>query len=208
LLLGSYTNSNDVRYGATVSGRQANVTRIDRIAGPTIATIPVRAKFDWNQTVGTWLEQLQRQAVEATEHEQLGLQHIAKLVNEVDLFQLLLVVQPTQQGHSQATGGLFSRASSVISNPDEPGCLDVVCKNGEADSVGIYNPYAMMIICQLYESGLELKINFDSGAVSVEEVQRMSIQLEHLLRQLCSEECTQTKLCNITPLTKEDLVDI
>ncbi|KAJ5372305.1 AMP-dependent synthetase/ligase [Penicillium concentricum] len=206
LLLASYTNSNDIRYGATISGRQANVAGIERIAGPTIATVPVRARFDWNQTVESWLEQVQTQTVEATEHEQLGLQQIAGLIEEANLFQLLLVVQPAQQDHE--VDGLFSKASSVISNTDQPGSLKIVCKDGEADTVGMYNPYAMMIICQLHDSGVELKINFDSGAISAKQVERMSIQFEHLLRQLCSEECTRMSLRDITALTKDDLADI
>jgi amino acid adenylation domain-containing protein len=208
LLLASYTNSNDVRYGATVSGRQATVAGIERIAGPTIATVPVRAKFDWNQTVESWLEQIQRQTVEATEHEQLGLQQIAGLVEDANLFQLLLVVQPAQQANSNNVDGLFSRASSVVSSYDQPGSLKIVCKDGEADTVGMYNPYAMMIICELHESGVELKINFDLGAIAAKQVQRMSMQLEHLLRQLCSEECAHMKLRDIAVVTKDDLADI
>ncbi|KAF7526585.1 hypothetical protein PCG10_003976 [Penicillium crustosum] len=208
LLLASYTNSNDVRYGATISGRQAAVAGIEQIVGPTIATVPVRAKFDWNQTVKSWLEQVQRQAVEATEHEQLGLQQIAGLAENANLFQLLLVVQPAQQANSHEVDGLFSRTSSVVSSSDQPGSFKIVSKDGEADTVGMYNPYAMMIICQLHESGLELKINFDSGAIPAKQVQRMSVQFEHLLRQLCSEECAQISLCDITVVTKEDLADI
>ncbi|CAI7609080.1 unnamed protein product [Penicillium viridicatum] len=208
LLLASYTNSNDVRYGATISGRQAAVARIEQIAGPTIATVPVRAKFDWNQTVESWLQQVQREAVEATEHEQLGLQQIAGLVEDANLFQLLLVVQPAQKANSHEVDSLFSRTSSVVSSSDQPGSLKIVCKDGEADTVGMYNPYAMMIICQLHESGVELKINFDSGAISAKQVQRMSVQFEHLLRQLCSEECTQMSLRDITVVTKDDLADI
>ncbi|CAG8905552.1 unnamed protein product [Penicillium egyptiacum] len=208
LLLASYTNCNDVRYGATVSGRQATVAGIERIAGPTIATVPVRAKFDWNQTVESWLEQVQRQTVEATEHEQLGLQQIAGSVEDANLFQLLLVVQPAEQANRQEGDGLFSRASSIVSSYDQPGSLQIVCKGGEADTVGMYNPYAMMIICQLHESGVELKINFDSGAIAAKQVQRMSKQFDHLLRQLCSEECSHMNLRDITVVTKDDLADI
>ncbi|EKV04333.1 HC-toxin synthetase [Penicillium digitatum PHI26] len=208
LLLASYTNSNDVRYGATISGRQASIAGIERIAGPTIATVPVRAKFDWNQTVESWLEQVQRQGVEATEHEQLGLQEIAGLVEDVNLFQLLLVVQPAQQANSYENDGLFSQASSVVSSSDQPGSLKVVSKDGEADTVGMYNPYAMMIVCQLHDSGFELKINFDAGAIAANQVQRMSIQIEHLLRQLCSEDCTQMNLRDMAVVTKDDLADI
>ncbi|OQE37215.1 hypothetical protein PENCOP_c010G01994 [Penicillium coprophilum] len=208
LVLASYTNSNDIRFGATISGRNANIVGIERIAGPTIATVPVRARFDWNQTVESWLQQVQAQTVEATEHEQLGLQQIAGSIEETNLFQLLLVTQPAQQGSTHDVNGLFSRASSIIKTSDQTGSLKIVCKDGEADTVGMYNPYAMMMICQLHDSGVELKINFDSGAISVKQVERMSVQFEHLLRQLSSAECTQMSLRDITVLTKDDLADI
>ncbi|KAJ5673087.1 AMP-dependent synthetase/ligase [Penicillium longicatenatum] len=209
LLLASYTNSNDIRYGATISGRQATVAGIERIAGPTIATIPIRAKFDWNQTAESWLEQVQRETVDSTEHAQFGLQHISRLVEESNLFQLLLVVQPLRQRqNSEETDRLFSRASSLVESSDQPGTFEIACKEGSADSAGIYNPYPMLIICQLQESGLELRINFDSGAIAVDQVQRMSIQLENLLRQLCAEDYARKKLCDITAVTKEDLADI
>jgi amino acid adenylation domain-containing protein len=193
MLLASYTNSNDVKYGATVSGRQASVPDIEQIAGPTIATIPVRVKFDWDQTVETLQQQIQRQAVEATEYEQLGLQHIQRIDKEVEKasqFQLLLVIQPVQRGTSQKAGGLFSQANSIT------------------DSMSIYNSFALMIICQLEESGLRLKINYDSGAIEQKEVQRIALQLEHLIRQLCTEQLMTSKLRDITSLNKEDLIDI
>lgn len=192
LLLASYTNSNDIKFGATVSGRQAPVPGIERIAGPTIATIPVRVKFDWDQTVEALLEHVQLQAVEITEHEQFGLQNIQRIdeaVEEASQFQLLLVVQPVAQGTSQNVEGLFSQTVTASGN-------------------STFNPYAVMIICELKDSGLMLKINFDSGAIERKDVQRVALQLEHLLQQLCSEQLANSKLRDIISVNKEDLMDI
>ncbi|OJJ36076.1 hypothetical protein ASPWEDRAFT_60166 [Aspergillus wentii DTO 134E9] len=215
ILLASYTNRDDVKYGATVSGRHAPVPDIERIAGPTIATVPVRVKLNWDETVEDLLQHIQRQMVETTDFEQFGLQRIQRIdeeIAEASQFQLLLVIQPAHQGKSQKPGGLFSRAHTV----SMPGALDadshgdpvLVAKDGRSDSVGVYNSYAMMIICQLGESGVELTINFDSGAIGGGEVQRLARQFEHLLRQLCSEEVGHSKLKDLSPLTSEDLDDI
>lgn len=74
--------------------------------------------------------------------------------------------------------------------------------------MGIYNSFAMMIICQLDDSGVELKINFDSGAIEENEVQRLARQFDYLLRQMCSEKFSRSKLRDLNPLTEDDLVDI
>ncbi|KAE8364752.1 hypothetical protein BDV27DRAFT_157514 [Aspergillus caelatus] len=216
ILLASLTNTDDVKYGATVSGRQAPVPDIERIAGPTIATVPVRVKLNWDhQTVEDLLQQVQRQMVETTEYEQFGLQHIQRIDEDIGAaahFELLLVVQPAHHGKSQKPGGLFSRAHTVsipdISEAHSQGHPVLVVKDGQSDSMGIYNSYAMMIICQLEESGAELKINFDPGAIEEDDVQRLARQFEHLLRQMCSEKVGQSKLRDLSPLTSEDLGDI
>ncbi|KAB8269059.1 hypothetical protein BDV30DRAFT_251720 [Aspergillus minisclerotigenes] len=215
ILLASLTNNDDVKYGATVSGRQAPVLDIERIAGPTIATVPVRVKLNWDQTVEDLVQQIQRQMVETTEYEQFGLQQIRRINEDIEAaaqFELLLVIQPAHHGKSQQPGGLFSRAHTVLL----PGILEAHCqggpvlvaKDGQSDSIGIYNSYAMMIICQLEESGVELKINFDSGAIEEDEVQRLARQFEQLLRQMCSEQFAQVKLRDLSPMTSEDLLDI
>lgn len=209
MLLASYTNADDVKYGTTVSGRQAPIPEIERIAGPTIATVPVRVKFNWDQTVADLLQQVQRQTIETTEYEQFGLQRIQRIDEEIDAasqFQLLLVTQPAHQGESQKPGGLFSRAQTA--SIDSRGELVLAAKDSQTDTMGVYNSYAMMIICQLGNSGVDLKINFDSGAIGEDEVQRLARQFEHLLRQMCSEQLSQCKLRDLSPLTKNDLVDI
>lgn len=215
MLLASYTNADDVKYGATVSGRQAPVPDIERIAGPTIATVPVRVKFNWDQTVHDLLQQVQRQMVETTEYEQFGLQHIQRIDEEIEAasqFQLLLVIQPAQQGKSQKPGGLFSRPQTALTLDDSEtgsqGGPVLAANDGQTDTMGIYNSFAMMIICQLDDSGVELKINFDSGAIEENEVQRLARQFDYLLRQMCSEKFSRSKLRDLNPLTEDDLVDI
>ncbi|KAF2231590.1 acetyl-CoA synthetase-like protein, partial [Viridothelium virens] len=202
MLLALYTNSDDVKFGTTISGRQASVTGIERMAGPTIATVPVRIKFGWDQTVEDLHEQIQSQALEMTDFEQFGLQriqHITQDTQEASQFQLLLVVQPAVQGSSQQQGGLFSRRCTDSGD-------DLILE--QTKSMGMFNSYAMMIICELEESGLKLRINFDSGAIQDIQVRRIAHQLELLLRQFCTEEGRNMKLCHVSALSEQDLVEI
>ncbi|KAF7591575.1 hypothetical protein BBP40_001323 [Aspergillus hancockii] len=211
ILLASYTNCDDVKYGATVSGRQAAVLGIERMAGPTVATIPVRMKLNWSQTVDSLLQQVQHEIVKAGDHEQFGLQQIRRIgedIAEASQFQLLLVVQPAHHGVSQKPGGLFSRAKSVLIGPNSIGDfsdLVMVTKDGLEDSTGMYNSYAVMMICELEETGITLKINFDSGAIDSREVERIAMQFEVILRQLCRKELACSNLCDLNFLTIGDL---
>ncbi|KAJ4389992.1 hypothetical protein N0V93_007465 [Gnomoniopsis smithogilvyi] len=210
LLLAQYTNSDDVKYGATVSGRNAAVAGIDRMAGPTIATVPVRVKFDWAQTtVKSLMQQVQQQAVIGTEYEQFGLQNIHRIdaqMADASRFQLLLVVQPASS-RKKGTGRLFSQALSVVGNTKSD-ILTLVPKDAEADSVGIYNPYAMMVIVQLQDDGLDLNINFDSATIDQPAVQRIASQLEYIIRQLCTETLAESKVRDIIAASAEEVKQI
>lgn len=200
ILLSSYTNSDDVIFGATTSGRQASVPNIERMAGPTIATTPVRVKLDWHQTVEQLGKQIQNQAVDTVEHEQYGLQQIRRigpLLRDASEFQLLLLVQPIIRKGNHHGSDLFAKPVS-ISNQG-------VVAETEADAMGIYNSYAMMVICQLEVDGLTLKINHDPGAIHEQQVHRFAQQFEALLGQLCSEECQHSQLRELTLVSDYDL---
>ncbi|KAL4886894.1 putative nonribosomal peptide synthase [Aspergillus karnatakaensis] len=202
VLLSSYTNAGDVKYGATVSGRQAPVANIQRIAGPTIATVPVRVQVDRAQRVVDLLQQVQQQAVEMAAFEQFGLHQIRRIDEDIDAasqFQLLLVVQPEVQ---ETAGALLSTPQSIVTTDD--GQYRLVDKDGGSDHMAIYNPYAMMIICQLTKSGVDLKINFDTGAIARKEIHRFARHFEHILRQLCSEKLLNSQLCELDVVPAED----
>ncbi|KAL9585483.1 MAG: hypothetical protein Q9203_004226 [Teloschistes exilis] len=202
LLLAAYTNSNNVTFGATTSGRQASVSHIEHIAGPTIATTPVRIDLDWHHTAEQLAGQIQEQALNIANHEQYGLQQIrciSPLVRDASEFQLLLVIQPAVQSANQQGFGLFAKPVSMTSQ----GLTKV-----EADAMGIYNPYAMMVQCQLEVDGVVPMINHDPGVIGEQQVQRFSRQLETVLRQLCSEESQQTPLSEITLISGQDVGSI
>ncbi|KAF9876381.1 amino acid adenylation domain-containing protein [Colletotrichum karsti] len=96
LMISHYSKSEDVLFGATVSGRNAPLDEIENIEGPTIATVPVRVRLSRDSTIHEYLRQVQDRATAIIPFEQAGIQHIKALNEDTKRgceFQNLLVVQ-------------------------------------------------------------------------------------------------------------------
>ncbi|KAI5861034.1 nonribosomal peptide synthase [Durotheca rogersii] len=192
MVTAQYTGSNDVIFGATVSGRQAAVSRIERMTGPTIATVPVRVVLDPEQSVDELLARIQEQAIETVAFEQMGLQWIRRLNDDADRacqFQTLLVIQP-------ATPGTEEQSMLFTKHADE---------NWE---LGVFNPYAMLLECRLQDNGVGLRVSFESAVLREEQVKRTMHQFEHVLRQLCAPMSGKAKSAAVMMVSKQDLRDI
>ncbi|KFY13765.1 hypothetical protein V492_03046, partial [Pseudogymnoascus sp. VKM F-4246] len=198
-----YTGSSEVVFGATVTGRQAGVPGIDRMAGPTIATVPVRVVLDWEQRVEQLQQQVQAQAVEMTAFEQLGLPAIRSISQDTERgsrFQTLLVVQPHERQDEMRSGeGMFHPMANECDEDDE---------GNDTNGLNAFTTYAVMVICQLEAHGMQLEISFDSNVVEHEQVRRMAQQLECVLRQVCAEEQGSVNLRDVETACPQDLHDI
>ncbi|MFA0813947.1 non-ribosomal peptide synthetase, partial [Microbulbifer epialgicus] len=95
-LLKCYSGENDVIFGATVSGRPAEVEGIEKMVGLFIASLPVRVSFKENMTLGELLFQLQVENVQREEYSYLGLpeiQALTQIPQGMPLFESLLVFE-------------------------------------------------------------------------------------------------------------------
>ncbi|MFI9262198.1 amino acid adenylation domain-containing protein [Streptomyces sioyaensis] len=73
LLLSRYSGSDDVLYGATVSGRPTDLADAESMVGLFINTLPVRARVPADRPVDEFLHELQRQHVELRQYEYTSL---------------------------------------------------------------------------------------------------------------------------------------
>ncbi len=76
LLLSRYTGHHDIIFGATVSGRPADLPGASDITGIFINTLPVRARIDDASTVTAWLQTLQHTQAEARQHHTAALAQV------------------------------------------------------------------------------------------------------------------------------------
>lgn len=197
ILLARYANASDVVFGATMTGRQAAVPGVERMAGPTIATVPVRVKLNSDDRIGVLLRQVQDGAVDMIPFEQLGLQHIRRISEEAEQgcqFQTLLVVQPANE-QGRPADSMFSQSADVSNF-------------GGSNTIDSFNTCAIILVCQLEKRGFRLRITFDSTVIEELQVKRIAAQLEHVLRQLRTEVSQPTKISEIEIVSEQDLYDI
>ncbi len=96
LLLARHAGESDVVFGATVSGRPADLPGADSMIGMLINTLPVRVRVDESAPAAVWLQALQRAQVEARQYEYVPLPRIqacGDVERGADLFRTLVVFE-------------------------------------------------------------------------------------------------------------------
>ncbi|SMC85680.1 non-ribosomal peptide synthetase [Lentzea albidocapillata] len=96
VLLARYGGRDDVCFGATVSGRPADLPGVDDITGIFINTLPVRVAVDDRAPVAAWLRGLQETQVEARRFEHVPLTDLrawSGVEGGVNLFDSVLVFE-------------------------------------------------------------------------------------------------------------------
>ncbi|MEV7548725.1 amino acid adenylation domain-containing protein [Amycolatopsis sp. NPDC089917] len=93
LLLGGLTGRRDVVFGATVSGRPADLPGADRMIGLFINTLPVRVRSDAAETLGALLSRVQAEQAALLDHHYLSLAEIQRQAGSGELFDTLLIFQ-------------------------------------------------------------------------------------------------------------------
>ncbi|KAK8064710.1 Amino acid adenylation [Apiospora phragmitis] len=197
ILSARHTNSSDVVFGVTVSGRQAAVHEVDEMIGPTLATVPVRVAFDWEQPVERLLHQVQKQMVDMTAFEQTGLQKIRQVGVEARRaceFQTLMLIHLPQETNQEKTQ-LFASKAQADSTEEEVEFAE-------------FDTHAITIECDLKTSGVEIRFEFDESIISYSKIRRLVGQMEHVLKQLCDTEKSSRQIADVETTSKADLDDI
>ncbi|KAH7116165.1 hypothetical protein B0J11DRAFT_593923 [Dendryphion nanum] len=185
IITGCYTNSDDIVFGATLTGRNAPVNGIEAMIGPTIATVPVRVRLAGDQNVSQFLEVLQQQATEMIPFEQTGLQSIAKIGQHTQhacSFQTLLLVQP---------------AGETLESDKVLGKWHV------GSDLQEFTTYSLLIQCTLADDGIHITASYNPQSIEHWLVEKMLAQFSLVLHQLASADLG-TKVKNINILTPED----
>ncbi|MDR6979072.1 amino acid adenylation domain-containing protein/non-ribosomal peptide synthase protein (TIGR01720 family) [Streptomyces sp. 3330] len=93
LSLARATGRQDVVFGATVSGRPAELPDVEETVGLFINTVPVRVRLDPAEPLGALLERVQREQSALLPHHHLGLADIQRLTGLGDLFDTAVVFE-------------------------------------------------------------------------------------------------------------------
>ncbi|HEX2092034.1 MAG TPA: amino acid adenylation domain-containing protein, partial [Longimicrobiaceae bacterium] len=161
LLLSRYSGEEDVVFGATVSGRPAELDGVERMVGNLINTLPLRVRLDRATTVGTFLRGVQQKQAELREYEYSPLPQVqgwSEVERGRPLFESFLSFQnfPIQaSAEDAAAGGLVVRDGWSMEEANYPVALAAELRSAE------------LVLAMEYE-----RARFEAGA--------MARVLEHL----------------------------
>lgn len=190
LILGEYMQSGDVIFGTTLTGRNAPVTGIEKITGPVIATVPLRIRLNYQDTVNCAMQKIQEQAIAMLPYEQTGLQNIRRLgpdIADICDFQTLVVVQPPVM-------------------PSEGAILQKCDKQPDAGFA--FGSFGLVLECTISNDRKQVTVNADVDAdmLDPEQVEHILRQFGHVLSQLCQHPNRQ--LTDIVVISPEDVAEV
>ncbi|MEV7941741.1 amino acid adenylation domain-containing protein, partial [Kitasatospora sp. NPDC088264] len=117
VLLGRLTGRDDVVFGATVSGRPADVPDVDSMIGLFINTLPVRVRCSPSDSLAELLTDLQRRQAALLDHHHFGLSEIHRITELNVLFDTVVVFEsyPVDQAGIEEAGTTAGIAITSVS---------------------------------------------------------------------------------------------
>jgi amino acid adenylation domain-containing protein/non-ribosomal peptide synthase protein (TIGR01720 family) len=162
LLLSRYSAQNDVCFGATVSGRPADLPGAEDITGIFINTLPVRVEIDHTTTVSHWLQQLQAAQAEARQFDfvSLAMLHtLSDIPGGTNLFDSIVIFENYPiDNQAAAAHGLQLRDLAAIEITNYPITLFVIP-----------------------DSQLSIQLGYDPNLFDLPTIERMVRHLQMLL---------------------------
>ncbi|HEV2733911.1 MAG TPA: condensation domain-containing protein, partial [Longimicrobiaceae bacterium] len=140
LVLARRAGTGDVVFGATVSGRPAELPAVEERVGLFINTLPVRVRFPDDVSVARWLERVQERQAETRRREQTPLVEIqgwSALPRGAPLFESLLVFEsyPADPALASGEGGLAIGRGRSVERTGVP--LTVIARPRDGLSLGL-----------------------------------------------------------------------
>ncbi|HIP97139.1 MAG TPA: amino acid adenylation domain-containing protein, partial [Anaerolineae bacterium] len=169
LLLSRYSGEEDVVFGATVSGRPADLAGAESMVGLLINTLPVRARVSPEASLLAWLRELQTHQVELRQYEYSSLVQIqgwSDVPRGLPLFESILVFEnyPVETSLQAQEGSLTIQDVHTAERTNYP--LTVVAGPGEK---------------------LMLQIAYDCRRFDAATIQRMLGHFQTLLESIAAD---------------------
>ena len=182
LLLSRYTGTEDVMFGATVSGRPASLRGVEQMVGLFINSLPVRVQVCRESFLLPWLNELQELLLELREYEYSSLVEIqgwSEVPRGVPLFDSLVIVQNTPEAHSSREDGLDLHLEGGTSSVDFP-----------------------LMLVAVPGSRLRLVVSYDTGRFEAPAVDRLLGHYQTLLEGIISDP--NRTISSLTLLTEPE----
>lgn len=187
VVVAKYTDVDDVVFGTTVSGRSISLPEIEKITGPTIATVPFRVQMKPEETVSQALRTVQDFFIKMIPYEQTGLRKISGFGPDTAAachFQNLLIIQPQQE----------TRTSGLLIN------------GRQISEMTAFGTYSITMLCEISTDKIDVLVSFDEQIVEKSQMQSIIHQFAATLCRI-NEEPNQ-KLREISIFSPEDTAQL
>ncbi|KAL2174014.1 non-ribosomal peptide synthetase [Thermothelomyces heterothallicus CBS 202.75] len=212
LVSSRHTLSGDVVFGETLTGRDVALPGVDAIAGPLIATVPVRVRVPLPRgrrggagagTVASFLASVQRAALARTPFQHMGMQNIRRVSRDA-------------QYACEAPAGLVIQP---LPDQDRIAALaDLGFGPGDPVREAIhFNPYPLMLACGIEPGGaggggghqhaFRVCASFDGSLLTDDQMGRVLAQLEAACVDLATGDLDRS-LDDVSCLPADDLAQI
>jgi non-ribosomal peptide synthetase component F len=179
LVLAKFSDTNDICFGVTVSGRQAHIPGLDEMMGTTIASVPVRIKIASDVSVAEFLLAVQNQASEMVPYEQFGLRQIggtsAEAAEVADLSSLL-VIQAEQRQISRQSPESSSKKSGFMSLADD--------RYPKQAAMQGFLPFPLLVDCHIGGVEVALDMKYHEGIITPAIARDFLAEMARLIQQL------------------------
>ncbi|MER5556994.1 amino acid adenylation domain-containing protein [Streptomyces sp. NPDC002506] len=179
LLLAGRTGSQDVVFGATVSGRPPQVAGVDEMVGLFINTLPVRLSPTPGQTLGELLRDLQDRQAALMDHHHFGLAEIHRATGLGTLFDSVVVYE-SYPADVDGLGQMQSAAGISIAGID-----------GEAT---VHYPLGLLAEA---DPDLRLTLGYQDHALDSRTARRLADRLARILQHIAADPGTLVGLIDV-----------
>ncbi|MCM3925775.1 condensation domain-containing protein, partial [Frankia sp. AiPs1] len=169
ILAGRLTGTDDVVFGATVSGRPADLPGVEAMVGLFINTVPVRVRLRPAEAVSELAVRLQREQVDLLDHQHCGLADI-------------------QQAVGFGTGELFDSLVVFESFPFDGAAIDGALAAGGLRAAGVHRPisthYPVTLMVMPSGGGLEVTLKYRPREVGADGARLLLARLRRVLESI------------------------
>ncbi|KAK1992237.1 CoA-dependent acyltransferase, partial [Colletotrichum falcatum] len=173
LVVSCYAGGRNVVFGSVTAGRTSDVQDIDRVAAPTLATVPLAFRLDPAQPVSAFLQQVQDDAARMMPFEQAGIQNLKTMCGSPGAgeYTSLLVVHPDQPdpfaSFAESLGHAVQAQDDSLARPE-------------------FHSDPVTVDCFLKPRGADLCVSYDSAQVSPAQMSHVLAVFELVLSQFCA----------------------
>ncbi|KAK0613181.1 peptide synthetase [Immersiella caudata] len=167
LVSSQWAGSSDIVFGETLMGRDIPLPCVESIAGPLIATVPVRIRVDRDISIAEYLSSVQLGMLERAKYQHMGMQNIRRVSRDAQYAvesPMGIVIQP-EADYTVGDELGFERSDPVL------------------EAVH-FNPYSLMLACGMRKGGVRVCASFDGRLVEGGVMERIMAQMEVVCGEL------------------------